>query len=40
MTNYFETLIVESVYAWENGGVEILNVYINKRYIKKVRPKC
>ena len=33
--NYLKTLITESVYKWEDSGVQILNIYINTLYIKR-----
>ena len=33
--NYLKTLIVESIYKWEDSGVEVQNIYINNLYLKR-----
>ena len=35
--NYLKSLIIESVYKFEDSGVEIQNIYINNLYLKKQR---
>ena len=35
--NYLKSLIIESIYKWEDSGIEIENIYINNLYLKKQR---